>query len=776
METSPEAAAAAAATDPPARTFSQVVFIDIPYSYPPSSPITCRFTLNAAFQPNPRDWVGIFKVGWSSTKDYHTFVWVEAVHDAQLPEMRQAVFKEYYLPKDEIEYYQFCYIDSSGQVRGASTPFCFKNPSEQNTESIADDDLLVITTQEHVEQSQREKAELQKQLDLMRAENETLKSALLKDQNEISSSKDQNDQTEAEMAKLIKEMDQVKEHNEKLKNTLQLQMKENDRLKVCHQFVEEMVIEMTKRMEIQKQNSTEQEKLSSLSSRSNEEKYDRAVMKINQMKEEREELKGKLDAQSDEISKLKAKLREAERELTNALDRFQLQQVDLQSTTKEKDRISLELQKLQSVKGNMDEVRRENQELSRRLSQQDSLERAPKDDLTAQCQTLSMQLQDAQAKLLAEREETRAVTRQCEFTENELRDMQARELNKMLADKDISIQEKEHEIRLVKQERDELSREVQVLKGDVERLRSHYANLTSPVAEEMPYLQPDPIVAGSDIPAVHDQQDILGQQEHIYNTIGEERTRGQAEPKANLTTRTPSTCELNPTVSPAPLISMNRGGATKHVVGLCSGSDSLLVTPDEEPALVCRHCRESFPGITHPELEQHEQSHRVCPFCTMICDSMEQSIFEDHVYGHELVPIKYTDTCDCNVTNMRRFKGKKPSPFSSPMLDVTPVRPSAPGGEPALSGSTSVNASTSRNITIHPQISLRRHLIGLLGRDITRGQLGEEGWQPVLSIPGSLRVQPGQAFFKQMILEIRGARHAEYENMEVRQGACCLFR
>ncbi|XP_043958558.1 calcium-binding and coiled-coil domain-containing protein 2 [Gambusia affinis] len=600
METSPEAAAAAAATDPPARTFSQVVFIDIPYSYPPSSPITCRFTLNAAFQPNPRDWVGIFKVGWSSTKDYHTFVWVEAVHDAQLPEMRQAVFKEYYLPKDEIEYYQFCYIDSSGQVRGASTPFCFKNPSEQNTESIADDDLLVITTQEHVEQSQREKAELQKQLDLMRAENETLKSALLKDQNEISSSKDQNDQTEAEMAKLIKEMDQVKEHNEKLKNTLQLQMKENDRLK------EEMVIEMTKRMEIQKQNSTEQEKLSSLSSRSNEEKYDRAVMKINQMKEEREELKGKLDAQSDEISKLKAKLREAERELTNALDRFQLQQVDLQSTTKEKDRISLELQKLQSVKGNMDEVRRENQELSRRLSQQDSLERAPKDDLTAQCQTLSMQLQDAQAKLLAEREETRAVTRQCEFTENELRDvkeqltglartcemeqrqtskfeMQARELNKMLADKDISIQEKEHEIRLVKQERDELSREVQVLKGDVERLRSHYANLTSPVAEEMPYLQPDPIVAGSDIPAVHDQQDILGQQEHIYNTI-----------------------------------------------------DSLLVTPDEEPALVCRHCRESFPGITHPELEQHEQSHRVCPFCTMICDSMEQSIFEDHVYGHEL--------------------------------------------------------------------------------------------------------------------------------------------
>ncbi|XP_054898648.1 calcium-binding and coiled-coil domain-containing protein 2 [Poeciliopsis prolifica] len=596
METLP---AAAAATDPPAPTFSQVVFIDIPHSYPPSSPITCRFTLNAAFQPNPRDWVGIFKVGWSSTKDYHTFVWVEAVHDAQQTEMRQAVFKEYYLPKDEIEFYQFCYIDSSGQVRGASTPFCFRNPSEQNTESIADDDLLVITTQEQVEQSQREKAELQKQLDLMRAENQSLKSALLKDQEDISSSKEQNDQREAEMAKLIKEMDQVKESNEKLKNTLQLQMKENDRLK------EEMVIEMTKRMEIQRQNSTEQEKLSSLSSRSNEEKYDRAVMKINQMKEEREELKGKLDAQSDETAKLKAKLRDAERELSNALDRFELLQVDLQSTTKEKDRISLELQKLQSVKGNMDEVRRENQELSRRLSQLDSLQRAPKDDLMAQCQTLSKQLQDVQGKLLAEKEKTIAVTRQCEFTENELADvkeqltslarnceiercqnskyeMQGRELNTMLADKDIIIEEKEQEIRLIKQERDELSREVQVLKDDIERLRSHYA-ITSPVAEEMPYLQPDPIVAGSDAPASRDQQDIPDQPEHIYNTI-----------------------------------------------------DSLLGAPDEEPALVCHHCRESFPGITEQELEQHEQSHRVCPFCTMICDSMEQSIFEDHVYGHEL--------------------------------------------------------------------------------------------------------------------------------------------
>lgn len=58
-----ETPAEAAATDPSARsTFSQVVFIDIPHSYPPATRVTCRYTLTAAFQSNPRDWVGIFKV------------------------------------------------------------------------------------------------------------------------------------------------------------------------------------------------------------------------------------------------------------------------------------------------------------------------------------------------------------------------------------------------------------------------------------------------------------------------------------------------------------------------------------------------------------------------------------------------------------------------------------------------------------------------------------------------------------------------------------------
>lgn len=48
--------------DPAARTFSQVLFLDVPHLYPLATPVTCCYTFTADFQPNSRDWVGIFKV------------------------------------------------------------------------------------------------------------------------------------------------------------------------------------------------------------------------------------------------------------------------------------------------------------------------------------------------------------------------------------------------------------------------------------------------------------------------------------------------------------------------------------------------------------------------------------------------------------------------------------------------------------------------------------------------------------------------------------------
>ncbi|XP_061563555.1 calcium-binding and coiled-coil domain-containing protein 2 [Cololabis saira] len=577
------------AADPSARTYSQVVFLDIPHSYPPATPITCRYTLSAAFTPQSRDWVGIFKVGWTTTKEYHTFVWAEPSQhvEGQQTMTTHAVFKEYYLPRDEAEFYQLCYIDGGGQVRGASTPFCFRSAAEPSSESM-DDDLLVITTQEQVDQSHREKGELQKELQLLRDDNEALRSALQKEQKETTSFKEQNEQRGTEATNLLRDMDQLREEKEQLKKALQLQQEENDRLK------EEMVIQMTKEMELRQHNATEQEKQSQSSKllKGSEEKYDRALTKINQLKEEREELKKKTEGQSEEIERLKAKLREGEQELLKSADSIPLLQIDLQNSEKEKEGLVAELQRLQSLADGMDEVKKENRELCRRLSQQETVQVSPQDNLKVQ--SLGRQLQETQMNLAAEKEESSSLRRGAETLERELQhvseqlaslvksydheqrkssklELQLGEMNEAMADKSILIEEKEQEMMLMTQETEQLARENKVLRDDIEGLRKVCANNTS--FTELEYVQPDILPPGGDTAAA------------------------------------------------------GHGAETENIGG---------VEELRDESLVCRHCQECFPGITRSELEQHEQSHRVCPFCTVICDHMEQSVFEDHVYGHEL--------------------------------------------------------------------------------------------------------------------------------------------
>ncbi|KAM6898688.1 calcium-binding and coiled-coil domain-containing protein 2 isoform 2-T2 [Lycodopsis pacificus] len=593
------------AADSTARTFSQVVFTDTPYSYPPSTSVTCCYTLTTAYQPNSRDWVGIFKVGWSTTKDYHTFVWVEPSLDVvgQQSATRQAVFTEYYLPKDELDFYQFCYVDSTGQVRGASTPFHFKNPAGQNPESSMDEDLMVITTQQQVELSRHERAELQKELDQIRGENETLKNNLQMEQQQAASMKGQNEQKEKEMSRLVREMDQIKEQNENLKSTLQQQVKETDDLK------EEMMKQQRDAAE-QNNQSLSLDGASRLNETHAQEKYDRAVMKIKLLKEEREQLRRIVDAQSQETDMLNSKLKEQERQLLKMGDSIQLLKVDLQSSEKEKERLSAELLRSQSLAHDMDDVKTENQELCRRLARQMTLQNCSDDELKVKCQTLDGQLQDARRKLAAEREETKNTKRQAESLEKDLqevrvqlekvastcvdaqriRDKQELQLTmerdamadarETLADKDGLIEEKEQMIMLVRHEKEELARDNQTLMSDIEGLRRAYAELQAPPPADSPHLQPD-----TNTSAANDWQQQ--QQE-------------------------------SPEQADNPYENIDMGAGT------------------EEESLVCRHCQECFPCITRNELEQHESSHRLCPFCTMVCDNMEQSVFEDHVYSHEL--------------------------------------------------------------------------------------------------------------------------------------------
>uniref|UniRef100_A0A8C7AFI7 Calcium-binding and coiled-coil domain-containing protein 2 n=1 Tax=Neovison vison TaxID=452646 RepID=A0A8C7AFI7_NEOVI len=136
--------------------FSQVIFNSVEKFYVPGGDVTCYYTLTQHFIPRRKDWIGIFRVGWKTTREYYTFMWVTLPIDlnSESAKQQEVQFKAYYLPKDD-EYYQFCYVDQDGVVRGASIPFQFRPENEE--------DILVVTTQGEVEEIEQHNKELRKE-------------------------------------------------------------------------------------------------------------------------------------------------------------------------------------------------------------------------------------------------------------------------------------------------------------------------------------------------------------------------------------------------------------------------------------------------------------------------------------------------------------------------------------------------------------------------------------------------------------------------------------
>ncbi|CAL9691077.1 unnamed protein product [Knipowitschia caucasica] len=151
--------------------FAHVIFQNVGKSFLPHAPLECHYTLTPYISPHPKDWVGIFKVGWSTARDYYTFLWspMPENYEAGSSVHRTVVFQGYYVPKSDGEFYQFCYVTHSGDIRGASTPFQFRAPTPTEelltvTEDEANSDILVVSTKsgllQRVEEAQQERQEL----------------------------------------------------------------------------------------------------------------------------------------------------------------------------------------------------------------------------------------------------------------------------------------------------------------------------------------------------------------------------------------------------------------------------------------------------------------------------------------------------------------------------------------------------------------------------------------------------------------------------------------
>uniref|UniRef100_A0A3B4GCP9 Tax1-binding protein 1 homolog B-like n=1 Tax=Pundamilia nyererei TaxID=303518 RepID=A0A3B4GCP9_9CICH len=295
--------------------FAHVIFQNVGKSYLPHAALECHYTLTQFIKPHPKDWVGIFKVGWSTARDYYTFLW------SPLPENyvegtavnRTVVFQGYYVPNDDGEFYQFCYVTHKGEIRGASTPFQFRasSPTEDELLTVEDEcnsDILVVTTkagilEQKVEEVQREKDELLKNMALLQQEKEEL---------------------EAEKESLQKACEQEKE------NCAQLR-RENQEVQHSSQALLEEKEEVKRRL-------------------------DEATARIIQLEEDLIGVTQKgiqketeLDSLKDRLKKLTAEKEVLESHLKNEKDEKELYKIHLKNRELENTKLSAELQMLKSV-------------------------------------------------------------------------------------------------------------------------------------------------------------------------------------------------------------------------------------------------------------------------------------------------------------------------------------------------------------------------------------------------------------------------------------------
>ncbi|NXW02580.1 TAXB1 protein, partial [Fregetta grallaria] len=189
--------------------FAHVIFQNVAKSYLPNTHLECHYTLTQFIHPHQKDWVGIFKVGWSTARDYYTFLWSPMPENYVEGSTVNCVltFQGYYLPNDDGEFYQFCYVTHKGEIRGASTPFQFRtsSPVEEllTMEDEGNSDMLVVTTKAgllefKIEKIIKEKEELLKVTSVLEKETAQLRDQVERLEKELNHEKQRCDQLQTE--------------------------------------------------------------------------------------------------------------------------------------------------------------------------------------------------------------------------------------------------------------------------------------------------------------------------------------------------------------------------------------------------------------------------------------------------------------------------------------------------------------------------------------------------------------------------------------------------
>nr|XP_020469814.1 tax1-binding protein 1 homolog A-like isoform X2 [Monopterus albus] len=356
--------------------FAHVIFQNVGKSFLPQAPLECRYTLTPYITPHPKDWVGIFKVGWSTARDYYTFLWspMPENYEPGSTVHRTVVFQGYYVPKSDGEFYQFCYVTHAGDIRGASTPFQFRSatPTEELltvTEDDSNSDILVVTTKtgllERVEEAQQERRELLKAMRLLQEEKQQL---------------------QEEQKRLAREREQERETCCLLRTHNQELLRSSQGLSEEREEVRRRLTEATDRVR----------------------QLEEDLLGVTQRGLQKET---ELDCLRDRLKKLTAERDSLESQLKNEKDERDLYKAHLRSTELENTKLSAELQMLKAVELNREVTIAQFQEELERLracvAQRDSLEKellAHKAD-KAELVRVREQLRQAEEQLQATRQQ-----------------------------------------------------------------------------------------------------------------------------------------------------------------------------------------------------------------------------------------------------------------------------------------------------------------------------------------------------------------------------------
>nr|XP_038962974.1 tax1-binding protein 1 homolog isoform X7 [Rattus norvegicus] len=295
--------------------FAHVIFQNVAKSYLPNAHLECHYTLTPYIHPHSKDWVGIFKVGWSTARDYYTFLW------SPMPEQYVEgstvncvlAFQGYYLPNDDGEFYQFCYVTHKGEIRGASTPFQFRaaSPVEEllTMEDEGNSDMLVVTTKAgllelKIEKTLKEKEELLKLVSVLEKETAQLREQVGRMERELSHEKSRCEQLQAEQKGLLEVSQSLRVENE------EFMKRYSDATSKAHQLEEDIVSVTHKAVE-------------------KETELDSLKDKLRKAQQEKEQLECQLKTEKDEKELYKVHLKNTEIENTKLVSEIQtLKNVD----------------------------------------------------------------------------------------------------------------------------------------------------------------------------------------------------------------------------------------------------------------------------------------------------------------------------------------------------------------------------------------------------------------------------------------------------------------